>query len=235
MASLPLLLGVHQDDEGKAAMLAVWRQAADAHGHDPSVAAHTAAVIIHVADTRAEATAQVRAAMPAWLEQGVGEYVRLTPSAAPPRDPHAYVERLLSIHPVGTPEDCAERLRATAARTGIGRFLLMVEVAGDHDAATGTITRVGAEVAPLLNGVNVSAGTCHHPVPGRGPRNIREHPAVHGVPPVSAFRVLWLVSVRVAFVPCADGRPGRRSFPQQTPNERPVDAEPFPRRAAFLR
>jgi alkanesulfonate monooxygenase SsuD/methylene tetrahydromethanopterin reductase-like flavin-dependent oxidoreductase (luciferase family) len=150
---LPVLLGMHQDDDGKAALLTHYRQVAHAHGHDPDVIGpqHAAAVLVHLADSHTAAVAELRAAMPAWLAHGLGGYVRIAPGG-PPRDPLAYTERLLGLHPVGTPQQCAEHLAATAERTGIGRFLLMVEGAGDHRRAAETITRLGTEVLPLLTG-----------------------------------------------------------------------------------
>jgi alkanesulfonate monooxygenase SsuD/methylene tetrahydromethanopterin reductase-like flavin-dependent oxidoreductase (luciferase family) len=105
----------------------------------------------HIADRHADAAAELRAAMPAWLAHGLGGYVRIAPASRPPRDPRAYTEHLLGIHPVGTPEQGAERLATTAERTGIDRFLLMVEGSGDHRRATETIARLGAEVLPLLS------------------------------------------------------------------------------------
>ena len=49
------------------------------------------------------------------------------------------------------PERCAARLAATAKRTGIRRFLLMVEGAGAPGYALETIGRLGAEVGPLVS------------------------------------------------------------------------------------
>lgn len=92
-----------------------------------AAAGHLAAAVAQVADTTPEAQACLRAAMRPWLQRSVGEYVSI---AAAPRlrcDPRACVEHLLQIHPVGTPERCAERLAASAERTGVRRFLLMVE------------------------------------------------------------------------------------------------------------
>ena len=147
---LPLLLGMHQDDEAKAAMLAGYRPVAERHGHDPSRIEHLAAAVAHVADTDTEATTRLRSAMPGWLERGIGDYVAITPVPRPRRDPVAYTEHLLAIHPVGSPERCAARLATTAKRTGIRRFLLMVEGAGAPGYALETIGRLGAEVGPLL-------------------------------------------------------------------------------------
>jgi alkanesulfonate monooxygenase SsuD/methylene tetrahydromethanopterin reductase-like flavin-dependent oxidoreductase (luciferase family) len=166
---LPILLGMHEDDDGKATLLAHYRQVAHAHGHDPDVIGpqHAAAALVHLADSHAAAAAELRARMPAWLAYGLGGYVRIAPASRPPRDPHAYIEHLLGIHPVGTPEQCAERLATTAERTGIGRFLLLVEGVGDHRRAAQTIAYLGAEVLPLLTGRRGR----HHRDGGGGPAN----------------------------------------------------------------
>jgi alkanesulfonate monooxygenase SsuD/methylene tetrahydromethanopterin reductase-like flavin-dependent oxidoreductase (luciferase family) len=66
------------------------------------------------------------------------------------RDPVAYTELLCGLHPVGTPEQCADRLAATSARTGITRFALLVEGSGDLAATEENVRRLGAEVLPQL-------------------------------------------------------------------------------------
>jgi alkanesulfonate monooxygenase SsuD/methylene tetrahydromethanopterin reductase-like flavin-dependent oxidoreductase (luciferase family) len=147
---LPLLLGMHVGDQEKAATVAGYAESAARHGHDPDGIHHAAAVVAHVADSRAEAQARLRSAMPGWLEQGLAGYVSIAPKSRPRRDPRAYVERLLAIHPVGTPEQCAQRLADTAGRTGIRHLLLMVEGAGDRRRTVENIQRLGAEVLPRL-------------------------------------------------------------------------------------
>lgn len=147
---LPLLLGLQADDEEKSELLARYAMVAAHHGHDPGVVEHVAAAVCHIADSRSEAEAELRAAMPAWIERGVGAYVSISPAPKPPRDPAGYVERLLRIHPIGTSEHCIERLRVTAERTGVRKVLLMVEGTGDPERTPETIRRIGAEVAPNL-------------------------------------------------------------------------------------
>jgi alkanesulfonate monooxygenase SsuD/methylene tetrahydromethanopterin reductase-like flavin-dependent oxidoreductase (luciferase family) len=147
---LPLLLGLHAGDDEKCELLDGYAKAAADHGHDPEAVEHLAAAVCHIADSRAEAEARLRAAMPAWIRQGVGGYVSISPAPKPARDPEAYVERLLEIHPVGTSEECIDRLRSSAERTGIRRVLLMVEGTGDPGRTRETVLRLGAEVAPRL-------------------------------------------------------------------------------------
>ncbi|MEV0645251.1 LLM class flavin-dependent oxidoreductase [Phytomonospora sp. NPDC050363] len=149
---LPLLLGVHIGDAAKAELLDRYRETAEMFGHDAGTAPHAAAYLCHVADSREKAAAEVRAAMPGWIGAGVAEYVRIDGSAGPARDPAAYVETLIGMHPVGTPEHCAEVLSRSAERTGVQHALLMVEGAGGFEATGTTIERIGAEVAPMLAG-----------------------------------------------------------------------------------
>jgi alkanesulfonate monooxygenase SsuD/methylene tetrahydromethanopterin reductase-like flavin-dependent oxidoreductase (luciferase family) len=147
---LPLLLGLHADDDERCQLLAGYARVAADHGHDPDTVEHLAAAVCQIADTRAEAEADLRAAMPAWIRQGVGGYVSISPASRPVRDADAYVERLLRIHPIGSPEQCVERLGASAEQTGIRRVLLMVEGTGDPRRSRETVLRLGAEVAPFL-------------------------------------------------------------------------------------
>ena len=147
---LPLLLGLHCGDEEKAAMLARYAEIAAAHGHDPAAVPHAAAAVACVAPSVEAAAARLRAAMPGWLAAGLGGYVYIDGRPHPRRDPRAYTEHLIAIHPLGPPEACAERLAATAERTGIRRFLLMVEGAGERGLVLETIARAGTELYPLL-------------------------------------------------------------------------------------
>jgi alkanesulfonate monooxygenase SsuD/methylene tetrahydromethanopterin reductase-like flavin-dependent oxidoreductase (luciferase family) len=147
---LPLLLGLHADDDERCDLLDRYAKVAAGHGHDPETVEHLAAAVCHIADSRSEAERDLRAAMAAWIDEGVGGYVSIAPAPRPPRDPAGYVERLLRIHPIGTPEQCIERLRSSTERTGIRHVLLMVEGTGDRVRTRETIRRIGAEVAQNL-------------------------------------------------------------------------------------
>jgi alkanesulfonate monooxygenase SsuD/methylene tetrahydromethanopterin reductase-like flavin-dependent oxidoreductase (luciferase family) len=142
---LPMLLGMHADDEAKRAMVAHY-------GRYGAAAGHLAAGVAYVADTRAEARRVLRTAMPRWLGPGLAGYVPVDGRPRRPRDPEEYAALLCRIHPVGTADDCVATLSETAERTGIRHFALLVEGAGDPALTRENIRRLGAEVLPRLRG-----------------------------------------------------------------------------------
>jgi hypothetical protein len=76
--------------------------------------------------------------------------VRIDGDTGPARDPHAYLQHLLDIHPVGPPQLCVRRLADAVAVTGARRLLLMVEGAGDPARTLANIARLGTDVLPQL-------------------------------------------------------------------------------------
>jgi len=144
---LPLLLGMHATAAEKRRLLDHYREQATS-GLLPAVS-HASAHVAYVADTLAEATDALRAAMPGWLAT-TAQYVRIDASAGPARDPHAYLEHLMDIHPVGPAELCVQRLTGTMAATGVRRLLLMVEGAGDRDKTLASLVWLGTDVLPQL-------------------------------------------------------------------------------------
>ncbi|WP_405777106.1 LLM class flavin-dependent oxidoreductase [Streptomyces sp. NBC_00859] len=150
---LPMLLGMHSNDSDKAEMIALWRTHARAAGHPPETVAgagHVAAGVAQIADRRAEAAETLVKAMPGWLKQGLDAHVTVDGRYRAMRDPVAYTEMLCAIHPVGPPRLAADRLAATAERTGITRFAMLVEGSGDVAATEENVRLIGAEVIPQL-------------------------------------------------------------------------------------
>ncbi|MZF52629.1 LLM class flavin-dependent oxidoreductase [Streptomyces sp. SID5594] len=151
--ALPMLLGMHCGDEEKAEMVALWRTAAREAGHPPEVvegAAHVSAGVAQIADGPGDATETLVKTMPGWLRQGLDAHVTVDDRHRVMRDPVAYTELLCGLHPVGPPKLAADRLEATAERTGITRFALLVEGSGDLAATEENVRRLGADVLPLL-------------------------------------------------------------------------------------
>ncbi|MFI0814347.1 LLM class flavin-dependent oxidoreductase [Streptomyces sp. NPDC021098] len=152
---LPMLLGMHCGDEEKAEAVALWKKSALATGRSPDevaalAAEHVSAGVVQIEDARPAATETLTKAMPGWLRQGLGAHVTVDGRERRMRDPLDYAELLCSLHPVGPPRLCADRLAATAERTGITRFALMVEGSGDLAATEQNVRRLGGEVLPLL-------------------------------------------------------------------------------------
>lgn len=146
---LPMLLGMHCDDEEKADIVALWRTHARAAGHRPE-ADHVSAGVAQIADDRAEAMETLLKSMPGWLRQGLGAHVTVDDRKRSMRDPVAYTELLCTLHPVGDPRLAADRLAATTERTGIRRFALLLEGSGDLATTEENVRRLGGEVLPLL-------------------------------------------------------------------------------------
>jgi len=153
--ALPLLLGMHSDDEEKAETVAMWRREARAAGHDGDVieeaaSLHVSVGVAQVADRTEEAVGALTRAMPAWLGEGLAAHRTVDGRQRSMRDPLGYTQLLCGLHPVGTPRLCADRLAATAERTGISRFALLVEGTGELAATERNVRRLGEEVLPQL-------------------------------------------------------------------------------------
>lgn len=150
---LPMLLGMHCGDDDKAAMVDLWRRTARAAGRPPdeiAAAGHVSAGVAQIADSAAEAGETLLKAMPGWFKQGLDAHVTVDGRVRAMRDPLAYTELLCGLHPVGPPRLAADRIAATAERTGIRRFALLAEGSGDLAATEENVRRLGEDVLPLL-------------------------------------------------------------------------------------
>jgi alkanesulfonate monooxygenase SsuD/methylene tetrahydromethanopterin reductase-like flavin-dependent oxidoreductase (luciferase family) len=152
---VPMLLGMHSGDDDKAAMVAAYRVAAREAGRTPDEVArieaeHMAAGLAQVEDSGAEARRVLLKSMPGWFHHGLSAHRTVDGRERRMRDPRDYTELLCDLHAVGSPQLCADRLAATAERTGIRRFALLVEGSGDRELTLRNVQRLGAEVLPLL-------------------------------------------------------------------------------------
>lgn len=152
---LPMLLGMHCDDEEKAEAIAMWRREAREAGHgqeeiEHAASLHVSAGVAQVGDNTREAAESLTKTMPGWFREGLGAHRTVDGRHRTMRDPHGYTELLCRLHPVGTPQLCADRLAETQERTGISRFALLVEGTGDLAATERNVQRLGEEVLTLL-------------------------------------------------------------------------------------
>jgi alkanesulfonate monooxygenase SsuD/methylene tetrahydromethanopterin reductase-like flavin-dependent oxidoreductase (luciferase family) len=136
---LPMLLGMDLSADAKATMI---KSYVDAGG---GPAAHIGAALAHVGPAE-----ELRSAMPAWLGPGLEGYVTVDGRPRKRIDPAAYTDKLIDLHPVGSPAECVARLRDSAERSGIDHHILMVDGCGTPEITRRTIRRLGAEVLPRL-------------------------------------------------------------------------------------
>ncbi|MFB9529855.1 LLM class flavin-dependent oxidoreductase [Nonomuraea roseola] len=152
---LPMLLGMHINDEEKAAAVASYeairRSTLSGGLGEGDGVAHVAAAVGFVGDSTARAVQELREAMPRWLEPGLAGYVPVDGRARPVRDVGKYVEFLTEVHPVGDADHCVAAIERTRQVTGIEHLVLMVEGAGDTARTLENIRRLGAEVLPRLS------------------------------------------------------------------------------------
>ncbi|WP_214318895.1 LLM class flavin-dependent oxidoreductase [Nonomuraea sediminis] len=141
---LPMLLGMHVDDQEKAAAVAAY----DALAAGP--AGHLAAAVGYVGDSTRQAVAELTASLPRWLEPGLAGYVPVDGRPRPARDIGKYVDFLTRVHPVGSADHCVETILRTAEVTGLRHLILMVEGMGEHARTLENIRRLGAEVLPRV-------------------------------------------------------------------------------------
>ncbi|WP_017538329.1 LLM class flavin-dependent oxidoreductase [Nocardiopsis halophila] len=150
-AGLPVMLGMHQDAGEQARMLAEYARLRERAGGAP-VRGHVAASVAHVEDTRERAHKVMLESLPRWLGPGLAGYTTVDGRPRAERDPDAYAAFLCDAHAVGSPEECARRLREQAEATGADALMLLVEGAGEEEAVLRNIARLGEEVLPAVRG-----------------------------------------------------------------------------------
>lgn len=147
---LPMLLGMHIDDEDKAGMVRHYEESARAAGRDPRGVGHVSTALAHVADDADDAREELRSTMPGWLGPGLAGHRPVDERPPPQRDPLAYTEKLCGFSPIGSPEQCAERILASSRRIGVDHVIAMVEGGGTAERTRENIHRLGTEVRTLL-------------------------------------------------------------------------------------
>ncbi|WP_081809757.1 LLM class flavin-dependent oxidoreductase [Amycolatopsis keratiniphila] len=135
---LPMLLGLHTDDDGKIKTLAAYGE---------SAAEHVSTVMCQVGD---DALDVVRSALPGSLKEGFAGHVYLDGKRGLDKDPVSYTDKLCEMHPIGGVEYCVDRLGTSIRRTGVSHVIMMVEASGTPEGTLENIARIGEEVLPAL-------------------------------------------------------------------------------------
>lgn len=166
--AFPLLMNVGITDEEIRARVELYSEFADAAGHDPDTIQHVVVCVGHIAESRDQAKAEICGVIQWWGEEGdrVGLSVddlrrlpnyryhlrKVEQAALEGRDSAAvWISDWLDNNPVGTPDQCAERLAAIKASSGNCQIVLALEGAGDPAVTHKNIERFATEVFPKVS------------------------------------------------------------------------------------
>jgi alkanesulfonate monooxygenase SsuD/methylene tetrahydromethanopterin reductase-like flavin-dependent oxidoreductase (luciferase family) len=146
---LPMLLFFHFDNDAKASLLERYGEIAERHGHDPAKIDHAWAMMGYIADNQEQARQELRRTLLPWYEASGKAYIYLQPQQGHP-DLELPLESMFVHHPIGTPEDCLEKLTVTMERTGLRHVLVMLEAPAERQQTLENIERFATEVLAKL-------------------------------------------------------------------------------------
>ena len=164
----PLLMQLGLEDEELRSRVELYNQFAELAGHDPESIEHVVVCVGHIAESREKAKAAIFGLIEWWGEEGkrAGFQVedlrrlpnyryhlrRIEQAALEGRDSAAdWISDWLDNNPVGTPEQCAERLKDIIAASGGSQVVLALEGSGDPAVTHQNIERFATEVFPLVD------------------------------------------------------------------------------------
>lgn len=160
----PLLMQLGKDDQELASRVELYNEFAEAAGHDPETIEHVVMCIGHIGDSREAAKAEVFGLLEWWGEESsrIGFDVddlkrlpnyryhlnRVEQWVLEGKDTATVIDEWLDNSPVGTPEQCVERLKGITANTGARHVVLGLEGTGDAAVTEKNIERFATEVFP---------------------------------------------------------------------------------------
>jgi len=166
---LPMIMQHDIEHEEKVANIELYNETAMVHGHDPTQVEHTLALVVGVGRDGSKIRETCRHYLH-WFEdevvraqniinitrqQGVECYdwhLRKWREAVLKGDtPIArVVSNLLRLNPVGTPDECVEKIQKIVDMTGVSRLVLGFEAAGDRAAVLESMKLFNEEVRPHI-------------------------------------------------------------------------------------
>jgi alkanal monooxygenase alpha chain len=165
----PLLLSHFQDDEVRLAHVELYSQIAADHGYDPDSIDHAVSCLAGVGDTSEAVRAASRRRMRWWQSEFFRATDLFTPENIGMRGYEWYarrweqeaisgrypieerVERDFSANPIGSVQECIDRLSRTAEVTGVKHFILGFEsLEGGSGPVLESMRRFKEEVIPKI-------------------------------------------------------------------------------------
>lgn len=163
---IPLIFGFAHNDEEKAAILEQYGEEAEAAGHDPAAIPHVISCIAGVSANGEDVKRASWDHLEWWMDQGYQASELYAPGA--PVIPtyewrqREHQQRILrgirsardvlaqemDKNPIGSPQECIDKLNRTVEITGIRRFAFGFEAVGARDEVLRSIEQYTAEVLP---------------------------------------------------------------------------------------
>jgi alkanal monooxygenase alpha chain len=174
----PMLLNHWIEEEAMLSQLELYEETSLASGHDPAAMEHIFSCIAYLDESREAARREVRDNLAWWRRVGIAgaykfEELRRLPNyefhfrrwedevlkSGGNRDEafEKSLDHMIEINPIGTVEQCVERLGRVIERTGIRHVVCGFEGSGDPDKTIGNMARFAAEVMPELRRIGATA------------------------------------------------------------------------------
>lgn len=162
---MPMIISSTLDDEETITRMELYNEIAELNGHDPSSIEHVLIVLGYVGDSRREAQDAIIDDLSWWADESIevsfqvsdlkklpnyGFHYRNVEQAALRGEYTAehMIRKGFDANPVGTPEQCVQRLEELIDITGIRHIVIAIEGANKTDVILRNIERFATEVFP---------------------------------------------------------------------------------------
>jgi alkanal monooxygenase alpha chain len=166
--AIPLILSSTLDDEETITRMELYNQAAELAGHDPASIEHVLMVLGYVGDSRKEAQDAIIDDLQWWAEEGIDAGFQLSDLKKLPNYRFHYraieqaalrgeynaetmIRKGFDANPVGTPEQCIQRLDEMIGMSGARHIVIAIEGANRREAIVRNIERFATEVFPKVS------------------------------------------------------------------------------------
>ncbi len=165
--NIPLLMISSLHDHETRATMELYDQTAEMAGYDPEAVEHALFCVAYVADSKREAKQAIEANLNWWSNEGSSKAFtvdqlkklpnyrfhlrRLEQAVLEGSQEDDYIGRWLDRNPVGTPEQCAERLEEMIEFSGAHHMVLGIEGPANRHLTSDNIARFAAEVFPRVS------------------------------------------------------------------------------------
>ena len=164
---IPMVMASTLDDEETITRMELYNQTAEMAGHDPAKIEHVLIVVGYVAESRREAQDAIIDDLSWWADEAIEVGFQISDLKKLPNYRFHYrtieqaalrgeytaehmIRKGFEANPVGTPEQCIERLEEMIAMTGAQHVVIAIEGANQREAILQNLERFATEVFPKV-------------------------------------------------------------------------------------